>query len=332
MQSKMNIHQGLKSTKVKDIHQLSDLYILPGDDAAAIKTDSGYLLHACEGMISKFVEQHPYFAGWSAVMANISDIAAMGGRACSVVNSFWHQSPMQAQALMQGMQAACATYAVPLVGGHTHIDATLQPNLSVAIQGHAVRLLSVMHVRPAQKILLVLDLDGEFHPGSTYWKCFEHKSPLVLQQQLHLLPYLAEQELAWAARDISNAGILGTLLMLLEASGMGADIQLDQLQKPEHVTWQHWLQLFPSFGFLITADEQHCEDIIQTFGRHSLHCQVIGKTDSSGQVKINFKKHTAEFWNFNQERFTGLSYTQHLQRIHEQYKSNGVKERHLCQV
>ncbi|WVM89251.1 AIR synthase related protein [Halopseudomonas pachastrellae] len=48
---------------------------------------------AIEGMIPRFVEQAPWFAGWSAVMANVSDIAAMGGRATAVVNAYWHHDP-----------------------------------------------------------------------------------------------------------------------------------------------------------------------------------------------------------------------------------------------
>ena len=32
-----------------------------------------------EGMLPQFVETDPWFAGWSAVMVNVSDIYAMGG-------------------------------------------------------------------------------------------------------------------------------------------------------------------------------------------------------------------------------------------------------------
>ena len=89
MQSKINIGRAIQ-VNAAQAKNLQNFYALPGDDTAAIPTDQGYLLHACEGMIPSFVEQYPYFAGWSAVMANVSDIAAMGGRATSIVNSFWH--------------------------------------------------------------------------------------------------------------------------------------------------------------------------------------------------------------------------------------------------
>ncbi|WP_241150174.1 AIR synthase related protein, partial [Pseudomonas viridiflava] len=66
------------------------VYALPGDDTAAIRCGDQYQLLAIEGMIPAFVEQAPWFAGWSAVMANVSDITAMGGRATAVVNAYWH--------------------------------------------------------------------------------------------------------------------------------------------------------------------------------------------------------------------------------------------------
>ena len=89
MQSKQDIH-AIKSQLNLNIHTIQDLYALPADDAAAMQFGEQYLLHACEGMLPSFVAKHPYFAGWSAVMANVSDIAAMGGRALTVVNSYWH--------------------------------------------------------------------------------------------------------------------------------------------------------------------------------------------------------------------------------------------------
>jgi selenophosphate synthetase-related protein len=50
-----------------------------GDDAAVLPAQSGQLLLACEGMNPELVEEDPWFAGWSGVLVNLSDIAAMGG-------------------------------------------------------------------------------------------------------------------------------------------------------------------------------------------------------------------------------------------------------------
>lgn len=331
MQSKMNIGQGIR-VESSHAQSLQDFYALPGDDTAAIATEYGYLLHACEGMIPSFVEQHPYFAGWSAVMANVSDIAAMGGHATSIVNSFWHSNHDKAGELIRGMQDACKHYAVHFAGGHTHIDPSFQPALSVAIQGQAKHLLSVMHVRPQQNILLVLNMNGTFHPETTYWKCFEAVAPDVLQSQLALLPKLAERGWAVAARDISNAGILGSLLMLLEATATGATIQLDEIPKPHDVSWAHWLQLFPSYGFLLSADAMHCDALSALFASQDLYCVVIGKVNATGRIQVSCENASAEFWDFNRQPFTGLCYAEQLQAMDQQLNEIRPAEQRLCQA
>ncbi|KMW73303.1 AIR synthase [Photorhabdus luminescens subsp. luminescens] len=336
MQSKQAIARNVSINNTTcHADSLDSLYAYPGDDTAAMPLNGQYILHACEGMLPSFVANHPYFAGWSAVMANISDIAAMGGRALSVVNSFWHTRSEHAQLLMQGMQDACRAYGVLLVGGHTNLGVIYQPTLSVAIQGIAQKLLSVLHVKPQQKILIALNLKGQFHPNTTYWKCFERVSDRILQSQIALLPQLAEANLAHAARDISNAGILGSLLMLLEATASGADINLDAIPKPENVDWFKWLQIFPSFGFLLTANTSECEGIIELFHRQGIACAVIGETNASGVVAVQQQQQYGIFWDFNRQVFTGFCYADALKKLQAQpvqMKPKNQQESMLCPV
>ncbi|MCT8349636.1 sll0787 family AIR synthase-like protein [Photorhabdus temperata] len=335
MQSKQAIADTVSVNTPCHVDSLDSLYAYPGDDTAALPLNGQYVLHACEGMLPSFVTNHPYFAGWSAVMANISDIAAMGGRALSVVNSFWHTSNEHAQLLMQGMQDACRAYRVPLVGGHTNLDVVYQPTLSVAIQGIARKLLSVLHVKPQQKILIALNLRGQFHANTTYWKCFERVPDRILQSQIALLPQLAEANLVHAARDISNAGILGSLLMLLEATASGAHINLDAIPKPDDVDWFKWLQIFPSFGFLLTADANECEEIIRLFHRQGIACAVIGETNVSGAVAVQQQQQYDLFWDFNNQMFTGFCYADVLTKLQAQsvqIEAKSQQESMLCPV
>jgi selenophosphate synthetase-related protein len=60
-----------------------------GDDCAAIQDGDDWLLLAAEGMLPSFVAEDPWFAGYSAVMVNLSDIAAMGGRPLALVDVLW---------------------------------------------------------------------------------------------------------------------------------------------------------------------------------------------------------------------------------------------------
>lgn len=63
-----------------------------GDDCAALPDgQGGYQLLAIEGLVEDFITRMPWFAGYSSVMVNISDIYAMGGRPTAVVNALWGQ-------------------------------------------------------------------------------------------------------------------------------------------------------------------------------------------------------------------------------------------------
>ena len=106
MQAKRTI-QGPARTFTSPTPDRDALYALPGDDTAALRCGDQYQLLAIEGMLPAFVEQAPWFAGWSAVMANVSDITAMGGRATAVVNAYWHHDSDAAGQVLLGMRAAC---------------------------------------------------------------------------------------------------------------------------------------------------------------------------------------------------------------------------------
>ncbi|HSJ01126.1 MAG TPA: AIR synthase related protein, partial [Verrucomicrobium sp.] len=130
-----------------------------GDDTAAIPEGDGFLLFAAEGMMEGFIELDPWFAGYSAVMVNLSDIAAMGGRALGVVDALWASSDAQAGDMLAGMRAAAERYGVPLLGGHSNLRAP-QGQLAVAVLGHARRLITSFDARPGDRLLVAVDLKG----------------------------------------------------------------------------------------------------------------------------------------------------------------------------
>ena len=82
-----------------------------GDDCAAIPDGDGHLLFAIEGFINSFVAADPWFAGWCAVMVNVSDIASMGGWPIAVVDAIWAEGEPAAEQILDGMKAASAAYA-----------------------------------------------------------------------------------------------------------------------------------------------------------------------------------------------------------------------------
>jgi hypothetical protein len=57
-----------------------------------------------------------------------------------------------------------------------------------------------------------------------------------------------------AAKDVSMAGLAGTLGMLAEASGCRAVLEVAAVPRPAQATVGDWFTCFPGFGML-TADE-----------------------------------------------------------------------------
>lgn len=313
MLSKQAIQQPARAIgPVKNTLSRAELYALPGDDTAAIACGEHFQLLAIEGMLPGFVQAAPWFAGWSAVMANVSDITAMGGRATAVVNAYWHHDDAATREILAGIRAACEAYGLLLAGGHTSLADGNPTALAVAITGIASKLLSTLHVAPGQVIAMAVDLEGDWHADSTYWKAFEGVPSERLRSKLEVLPRLAEAELLRAAKDISNAGVLGSLLMLLETTGCGADIDLTRMPYPTEagafVDWARWLQVFPSYGFLMTLDEADWPNVQAAFAFEGLRCERIGQVNASGALTVKSGAQRETFWDLRQQLFTGFSY------------------------
>lgn len=279
-----------------------------GDDTAAIETADGYLLLATEVIYPPLVKANPYLAGRSAILANVNDVYAMGGYPLAVVNTILAENTAGAAEIMRGLQDGCSRYGVALVGGH--LTATGEINsVSACILGRAKRLLSSFNARPGDAILHVVNLRGEFHPHFPFWDCSAHLSEAELHRDLAILPTIAEAGWCDAARDISMAGILGSLLMLLELSTVGAIVDLAAIPQPPAATERYldWLMGFPSYGFILTARPRYVADIQAAFAAHEISCAVIGEVTTTSQVMVRRGGEEALLRDLAEEPFTGFA-------------------------
>jgi uncharacterized protein len=276
-----------------------------GDDCAAIPDGNGYLLLASEGLLPNLVETEPWFAGWCAVMVNVSDIYAMGGRPIALVDTLWSQSPEATQPIWQGMLAAAKTYSVPIVGGHTNCHSPYNA-LSVAILGRANALITSFNAQPGDSLLIATDFRGQAHPRYPFWNAATETDPARLRGDLELLPLLAEAGLCNAGKDISMGGILGTLLMLLETSNCGAVLNLDRIPSPTALTLEDWLTRFPSYGFLLSVHPSHVSIIQSYFHQRHLVCEAIGTIQSEPKLLLESLSQTEVFWDLQQHPLTGF--------------------------
>ena len=116
--------------------------------------------------------------------------------------------------------------AVPIVGGHTNLHSPF-PALAAAVLGRARRLLTSFDARPGDDSIAAVDLRGQMHGRHPFWNAAADAPGERLRGDYAVLPWLAEEGLARAGKDISMGGIVGTALMLLEASGVGGTLSLD---------------------------------------------------------------------------------------------------------
>lgn len=267
-----------------------------GDDGAVLDDGrGGYSLLAMEGFINAFVAADPWFAGWCGVMVNLSDIAAMGGRPQAVVNALWSADADSAAQLLAGMAAASRAYQVPIVGGHTNLHSS-QPQLAVAVLGRARKVLSSFAARPGLTLVAAVNLDGRWHPPGLNWDAATAADPAALRRALAVLPELAEAGLAVAAKDISQAGLLGTLVMMLESAGLGARVELNAIPKPAACDWPQWLCAFPSFGYLLAVEARHAADVIRRFADADITAAAIGELDASRLLTVTCDGEREIFW------------------------------------
>lgn len=299
-----------KSIRVAAVYRdsaltLNEKYAQPGDDCSAIATHDGYQLFAMEGMLPDFVRLDPKAAGWSSVMANVSDIAAMGGRPIAVVNAFWHNNDVDSDILLSNIKRACRAWGVTFAGGHSSIQPSYSPHLAVGILGHANKLLSCYHVKPGQRLFMLSDLTGSWHGDMPYWGCVVGKTEKEIQAQWDIPAQLAEKGLAVAAKDISGGGVLGTLLMMLELTGCGADIDLSAIPKPKGDLLR-WLRAFQSYGFLLAVEPEQVSDILGYFQKSHLTCCPMGTVTQGGQVNLQYKGSKKLFWDLTDDDLTHM--------------------------
>jgi hypothetical protein len=268
-----------------------------GDDCAAIPDGDGFLLFAIEGFIETFVAADPWFAGWCGVMVNVSDIAAMGGRPTAVVNAIWSAGASDALALTRGLRDAADALGVPIVGGHTNLSAS-QAQLSVAILGRAQRLLTSFDARPGDMLIAAIDLRGRYREPFPNWDAATAAPAGRMRGDLAILPSLAEDGLCRAAKDISQAGLVGTAIMLAECSGVGMRIDPASVPIPSDVPLPRWLQSFPSFGYLLSVAPRDVADVLSRFAARDLAAAAIGHVTDSHGVELVSGDQRATVWDF----------------------------------
>ncbi|PWJ53459.1 putative N-acetyltransferase, MSMEG_0567 N-terminal domain family [Quadrisphaera granulorum] len=222
-----------------------------GDDAAPVP--GGDLVAACDAVVPSMVERDPEWAGWCAALVNVNDVAAMGATPVGLLDAVGARDASFAARVLSGLRAACEAYGVPLLGGHTQLG--VPAALSATALGRVPAGLAPVPGgggRPGHAVWLAVDTAGGWRRGYSgrQWDSTTSRTPA----ELRALTGVVARTRPAAAKDVSMAGVVGTLAMLAEASGTGAVLDVAEVPRPPGATAGDWLTCFPGTGFLLTDD------------------------------------------------------------------------------
>ena len=290
---------------VADVLGGTDWEAGPGDDGAVVPSGAEAVVVGGEAMLPAFVQADPFAAGVAAMLTNVNDLAAMGAEPLALVDTIVASEAVARRAL-EGLRHASGLYRVPIVGGHLTIHDG-PPALSAFGLGRATpgRVLSVRNAAPGQSLLFAGCIEGTMRPDFPFFGSFDARGG-ELAGDVRTMAAVAADGAAVAAKDVSMAGILGSLGMLLECGGLGVTVDLDALPRPADVGMVQWLGCFPCLAFLLCSPPEREKDCIAAFHERGLVAEVIGTLDESGLLRIAAGGETATVLDVRSEPVTGL--------------------------
>lgn len=101
------------------------------------------------------------------------------------------------------------------------------------------------------RVHLTADTEGRWRPGyhGRQWDSTSYRT----SDELRRLHGIVAATRPAAAKDVSMAGIAGTLGMLAEASGCAAVLDVAAVPRPADATVGDWLTCFPGFAMVTTS-------------------------------------------------------------------------------
>lgn len=275
-----------------------------GDDAAVLKNDCNYLLLAADGIWASLLKDL-FWAGYCSVLVNVNDIYAMGGTPIAMVNIMSLKKTDNCKDLLEGIKTGCDKFKVPMVGGHLHPD-TETTTVSVSIMGNATKILSSFSAKEGEDIILAMDMNGRQYNNFLNWDTTLNKSSEECISKLKVMNEIAEKELSFAAKDISNPGILGTIGMLLETSRKGAIINVEDIQRPDTLDFIDWLKIYPGYGFTLTSAPENTDKILNLFKKQKVEARVVGKVTKDNVMTLVDNNQKKTLFDFNTDIITGI--------------------------
>ncbi len=220
-----------------------------GDDGAPV---AGTDVVACtDAILPDMVARDPRWAGWCGMLVGAHDLAAMGAAPVAALDALGAADARHAAHVLEGLRAGSEALDLPIVGGHTQLG--VAPVLSVTALGRTADPIPGSGGRIGDAITVTADLTGGWRPGyeGRQWDSSSGRTREELRPMLDAVRVGRPH----AAKDVSMGGIVGTVGMLAEASGCGAELDVAAIPRPGAARLGDWLTCFPGFA-MVTVDDR----------------------------------------------------------------------------
>jgi hypothetical protein len=289
---------------VREVFGPGDWLRGPGDDGAVVAVGGEAVIACGEAILPDFVERDPYGAGVAAVVTNVNDVAAMGAVPLAIVDTVVGP-PDTCRAALEGMRFASDLYEVPVVGGHLTSSRDRVALSAFAVGRGVGRPLSATRVAPGQRLALIACLEGKMRADFPFFPSFDERGS-QLAGDVRLLADLAADGVIEAAKDVSMAGLFGSLAMLLEPTRCGVSIAVDAVPVPAGVAFEAWALCFPCFAFLVTlapGSEDRCRRAVE---RRGLSYAALATVDASAILRLTDGVDAVDLVDLDADAVTGL--------------------------
>lgn len=284
------IVQYIDKNSFKSSHIFSDI----GEDSAAIKDNDTFILITTDRIKTTFIENFPFGAGFSSILVSVDDIYACGGIpiAASLIISV--KNVETCKSILDGICEASNKFQVPIIRGHTNPRGTCF-ELSSTMIGEIKKenYISAGNAQINDNIILAVDFDGKVGKASKfYWDTVTFKNSEEILKKRKSMNVIAEKHLANSSKDVSNGGIFGTLLQLINYSNIGANININNIKIPPKLTkldysLEMYVKMYLTTSFILTAIDDNCEEIINVFKNYGMEANIIGKIIDGNSIYIN---------------------------------------------
>ena len=218
-----------------------------GDDGVPLPDSD--VVAACDAIIPSMVERDPEWAGWCSVLVNVNDLTAMGATPTGLLDAVGAPTRSLLTRIVRGIAKGSQAWRVPVLGGHTQVG--VPASLAVTAFGRTSAPIRAGGGSVGDQVRLTADVTGTWRTGQhgRQWDSSSGRSSADLAE----LSTLVARMRPLAAKDVSMAGVVGTVGMLAEAGGTGAELEVARIPRPVKADMGDWLTCFPGYAML-TAD------------------------------------------------------------------------------